>query len=52
MMESTARQLVGLRLKGPGRHWTEAGASAITALRAWSLNNHWLQFWNTLARHC
>lgn len=52
MIESTARQLVGLRLKGPGMHWTEAGALAITALRAWSLNQRWRQFWNQLALNC
>lgn len=52
MIESTARQLVGLRLKGPGMHWTEAGALAITALRAWSLNHRWHQFWHTLVLNC
>jgi hypothetical protein len=49
MMESTAKQLVGLRLKGPGMHWTEAGALAITALRAQDLNNRWHSFWKSLA---
>lgn len=49
MMESTAKQLVGLRLKGPGMHWSEAGALAVTALRAHCLNHHWHQFWDTLA---
>jgi Uncharacterised protein family (UPF0236) len=48
MIESTARQLVGCRLKGPGMHWSEAGAIAVTALRAQSLNHHWHQFWNAL----
>ena len=38
MIESTGKPLVGLRLKGPGRHWTEAGALAVTALRATDLN--------------
>lgn len=41
MIESTARQLVGLRLKGPGMHWSEARAIAITALRAQTLNHRW-----------
>lgn len=52
MIESTAKQLVGLRLKGPGMHWSEPGAIAITALRAQSLNHHWNQFWKTLVLNC
>lgn len=48
MMESTCNQLVGMRLKGPGMHWTEQGAIAITALRATDLNQNWHQFWRTL----
>ena len=48
MMESTAKQLVGLRLKGPGMHWTEAGALAMTALRAQDLNGRWHSFWKSL----
>ena len=31
MIESTAKQLVGLRLKGPGMHWSEPGALTVTA---------------------
>jgi hypothetical protein len=41
MIESTAKQLVALRLKGPGMHWSPHGATAITALRAQDLNGHW-----------
>jgi hypothetical protein len=48
MIESTARQLVGLRLKGPGMHWTPEGAIAITALRAQRINKVWHQFWRQL----
>ncbi len=48
MMESTCKQLVGQRLKGPGMHWTEQGAIAITALRATNLNQKWATFWNSL----
>ena len=48
MIESTAKQLVGLRLKGPGMHWSEAGALAVTALRATALNGHWHKTWHTL----
>ena len=32
MMEATCKQLVGQRLKGSGRQWSEAGALAMTAL--------------------
>lgn len=48
MMESTCKQLIGARLKGPGMHWTEAGAVAITALKATDLNGHWTEFWKSL----
>ena len=48
MIESTAKQLVALRLKGPGMHWTEPGAVAVTALRAHNLNDNWHSFWNAL----
>jgi hypothetical protein len=48
MIESTAKQLVGLRLKGPGMHWSEAGALALTALRAQYLNGRWHRLWSTL----
>jgi hypothetical protein len=47
MIESTGKQLVGLRLKGPGMHWTEAGALAVTALRATDLNGDWHSFWKS-----
>lgn len=48
MIESTAKQLIGIRLKGPGMHWSIHGASAITALRAHNLNNHWHTTWKNL----
>lgn len=48
MIESTAKQLVGLRLKGPGMHWSEVGALAVTALRATDLNGNWNTFWTSL----
>jgi hypothetical protein len=47
-MESSCKQLVGVRLKGPGMHWTEAGALAVTALKATDLNGQWLHFWKNL----
>ena len=49
MMESTCKQLVGQRLKGPGMHWSDVGALAVTALRAVELNGKWNPFWNSLA---
>ena len=48
MIESTAKQLVGIRLKGPGMHWSPAGASAVTALRAHNINNNWHSLWKNL----
>lgn len=48
MIESTAKQLVATRLKGPGMHWTDAGAIAVTALRAQTLNQNWGNFWTTV----
>ena len=48
MVESSAKQLVGLRLKGPGMHWSRAGATALTALRCHTLNGHWHQTWQNL----
>jgi len=48
MIESTAKQLVGIRLKGPGMHWSIHGASAITALRAHNLNGNWHTTWKNL----
>ena len=48
MIESTGKQLVGLRLKGPGMHWSEQGALAVTALRAIDLNGGWHNYWNSL----
>lgn len=48
MIESTAKQLVAIRLKGPGMHWSPHGATAITALRAQNLNDNWNSFWKKL----
>ena len=47
MIESTTKQLIGLRLNSPGMHWSEPGAIAMTVLRAHFLNHHWHQFWTT-----
>ena len=48
MIESTARQLVAVRLKGPGMHWSKPGASAVTALKAHHINHGWHQLWTNL----
>ena len=48
MIESTAKQLVGIRLKGPGVYWSPTGASAITALRVHNINNNWHSLWKNL----
>ena len=48
MIESTAKQLVGILLKGPGMHWSPAGESAVTALRAHNINNNWHTLWKSL----
>lgn len=45
MMESTCKQVVGQRLKGPGMQWSEAGALAMTALVVQRLNGAWQSFW-------
>jgi hypothetical protein len=45
MMESTCKQLVGRRLKGSGRQWSEAGAVAMAALIAQRINHTWERFW-------
>ncbi len=44
-MESTCKQLVGQRLKGPGMQWSESGAVAMTALIAHRINGAWDRFW-------
>lgn len=45
IMESTCKQLVGQRLKGSGRQWSEGGARAMTALIAKRINRSWDAFW-------
>lgn len=47
MIESTAKQLVGVRLKGPGMHWRLQGATAITLRRAQVINQNWHHFWKS-----
>jgi hypothetical protein len=47
MMESTCKQLVSQRLKGPGMQWSESGALAMTALIAHRINGTWDRFWSS-----
>lgn len=51
MMESTCEQLVGKRLKGCGRQWSEGGALAMSGLIAQRLNRTWEAFWATRPLH-
>ena len=51
MMESTCKQLVGTRLKGSGRQWSESGALAMAALISQRLNHQWDAFWTTRPLH-
>ena len=46
-VESTVKQLVVQRAKGPGMHWTVEGLEAVLALRSISLNRDWDEFWKT-----
>jgi hypothetical protein len=45
MMESTCKQVVTQRLKGPGMQWSESGAVAMAALIIHRLNGTWEPFW-------
>jgi hypothetical protein len=45
MIESTCKQVVGERLKGPGMQWSEAGAIAMAALVGKRVNGIWKSFW-------
>ena len=51
IMESTCKQLVGQRLKGSGRQWSEGGALAMTALIGQRLNRSWEVFWASRPIH-
>lgn len=47
MMEATCKQIVGQRLKGSGRQWSEAGAVGLATLISYRLNGDWTAFWKT-----
>jgi hypothetical protein len=51
MMESTCKQLVGQRLKGSGRQWSESGALAMAALTSQRVNHQWDAFWASRPLH-
>ncbi len=51
IMESTCKQLVGRRLKGSGRQWSEDGALAMAALIGQRLNRSWEAFWASRPIH-
>ncbi len=44
-VESAVRQLVVMRAKGPGMHWSPEGIQPILSLRAIQLNGEWEEFW-------
>lgn len=43
LAESACKRVIGERLKGPGMHWTVAGAQAIATLRAAWLSGRWAE---------
>ena len=47
LMEATCKQIVGQRLKGSGRQWSEAGAVSLATLISYRLNDDWTAFWAT-----
>ncbi|MBI1879631.1 MAG: hypothetical protein HYR94_15660 [Chloroflexi bacterium] len=50
MVESGCKQLVTMRMKGPGMPWSRSGAETMLALRAEYLSDRWDQAWQlTLA---
>ncbi len=51
IMESTCKQIVGQRLKGNGRQWSEHGAVAMAALIGKRINGSWEDFWASRPIH-
>ncbi|MDM8007548.1 MAG: hypothetical protein QUV05_15525 [Phycisphaerae bacterium] len=47
MIESTCKQVVGQRLKGPGMLGSEQGAIAMAALVGKRVNGMWNSFWDS-----
>lgn len=48
--ESTAKTVIGLRAKGPGQRWREAGLRGAVTLRALDQSDRLPRFWSHLAR--
>lgn len=44
-VESGCKQLVGMRMKGPGMRWSRSGAQNLLALRAEYLSGRWDEAW-------
>lgn len=49
VVEAGCRNVIGLRLKQSGMHWTVRGANAIIALRCAELSGRWEEFWENRA---
>jgi len=49
VIEAGCRNVIGLRLKQSGMHWTVRGANAIIALRCAELSGRWEEFWENRA---
>ncbi len=44
VVESACRQIVGLRLKRPGSHWSVQGANAVLSIKCCLTNHRWVDF--------
>ena len=50
VVESACRQIVGLRMKRPGSHWSVTGANAVLAIKCCLKNRRWVDFLNWKAQ--
>ena len=44
VVESACRQIVGLRMKRPGSHWSVTGVNAVLAIKCCLKNRRWVDF--------
>ena len=44
VIESAGRQIVGLRMKRPGSHWSVTAANAVLAIKCCLTNHMWVDF--------